>query len=101
MKAGTRIEDAKAIIGRIAEIVTQASAVTVASRSCYNDSSVANHRQFDDDGISIRFINSSEAPDSLRTPAEVAAAVGRVRFDGGTPIGSQLEAKVRMFADVL
>ncbi|KAJ5923602.1 hypothetical protein N7454_008847 [Penicillium verhagenii] len=49
---------------------------------------------FDEDGISVRFMNSSESGDGIRNANDVNALVSRVRFSGLTPLGTSLKSKV-------
>ncbi|KAJ3095489.1 hypothetical protein HDU97_006887 [Phlyctochytrium planicorne] len=69
---GERIDDLKLILERIAEIAFQ----------------------MDDDGVSVRFMNSTVSGDNVRSGAEVSALVDRVNFNGLTPLGTQLQRKV-------
>ncbi|KAJ5772950.1 Transcription factor RfeF [Penicillium paradoxum] len=49
---------------------------------------------FDQDGISVRFMNSSEQGDGIRDAEDVERLVSRVRFSGLTPLGTSLRSKV-------
>ncbi|RAL16095.1 putative transcription factor RfeF [Aspergillus homomorphus CBS 101889] len=49
---------------------------------------------FDDDGISVRFMNSSEQGDGIRNADDVSRLVSRVRFQGLTPLGTSLRNKI-------
>ncbi|KAJ5217020.1 hypothetical protein N7468_010028 [Penicillium chermesinum] len=49
---------------------------------------------FDQDGISVRFMNNAENGDGIRTVADVQNLVSRVRFAGLTPLGTSLRNKV-------
>ncbi|KAJ6163682.1 hypothetical protein N7497_003661 [Penicillium chrysogenum] len=49
---------------------------------------------FDQDGISVRFMNSSEKGDGIRNAEDVERLVSRVRFSGLTPLGTSLRSKV-------
>lgn len=49
---------------------------------------------FDQDGISVRFMNSMEIGDGIRNAIDVDNLVSRVRFQGLTPLGSNLKNKV-------
>jgi hypothetical protein len=69
---GERIEDLKLILGKVADVVAD----------------------FDDDGVSVRFINSSEKGDGLRGAADALRVVSRVPFSGGTPLGTNFAKKV-------
>ncbi|KAE8350816.1 hypothetical protein BDV28DRAFT_138393 [Aspergillus coremiiformis] len=49
---------------------------------------------FDQDGISVRFMNSMEVGDGIRNVDDVNILVSRVRFQGLTPLGTGLKNKV-------
>ncbi|KAJ5466988.1 hypothetical protein N7475_004740 [Penicillium sp. IBT 31633x] len=49
---------------------------------------------FDQDGISVRFMNSTEKGDGIRDAEDVNRLVSRVRFSGLTPLGTSLRSKV-------
>ncbi|PYH73426.1 putative transcription factor RfeF [Aspergillus vadensis CBS 113365] len=49
---------------------------------------------FDDDGISVRFMNNAEQGDGIRNADDVGRLVSRVRFQGLTPLGTSLRNKV-------
>jgi hypothetical protein len=49
---------------------------------------------FDADGIEVRFMNSSEQGNNIRTAQEVEQLIQRVQFKGLTPMGTQLKSKV-------
>lgn len=49
---------------------------------------------FDQDGISVRFMNNMESGDGIRNADDVAMLTSRVRFQGLTPLGSSLRNKV-------
>jgi hypothetical protein len=49
---------------------------------------------FDQDGISVRFMNSAEQGDGIRDAEDVNRLVSRVRFSGLTPLGTSLKSKV-------
>lgn len=72
MKQGTRIDDMGAIIGRIAEVITL----------------------FDDDGVSIRFINNDENFDNIKDTMAVFSAVKSLEYKYGTEIGTALDEKI-------
>jgi hypothetical protein len=75
MTAGSRVEDAAAIVGRVASIATL----------------------FDDDGILVRFINSVLPPgvgDSVRSEADAMAVFRAATFNGGTNVGTELRNKL-------
>ncbi|KAJ3102917.1 hypothetical protein HDU97_000230 [Phlyctochytrium planicorne] len=69
---GERIEDLKLILQRVAEFAVA----------------------LDDDGVSVRFMNSNITGDHLKTPNEINALIDRVNFNGLTPLGSQLQRRV-------
>ena len=71
-EGGERVDDLKAIISKVAPIATL----------------------FDDDGILVRFINSNVNGDGIRNAAETESLIQQIRFSGGTPLATQLEAKV-------
>ncbi|KAH8704135.1 hypothetical protein BGW36DRAFT_97212 [Talaromyces proteolyticus] len=50
--------------------------------------------KFDQDGVSVRFMNSDEKGDNIRSKEDVEALVSRVRFSGLTPMGTSLKQKV-------
>lgn len=49
---------------------------------------------FDDDGIQVRFMNSNEQGNHIRSDAEVQGLMQRIQFKGLTPMGTQLRQKV-------
>jgi hypothetical protein len=49
---------------------------------------------FDQDGIEVRFMNSTEEGHGIRNPNDVENLVSRVRFSGLTPLGTSLRQKV-------
>lgn len=69
---GERIDDLKLILERVADVSTL----------------------FDDDGISIRAINSKNVGDGITTAAAAAAYVANLRFSGMTPLGTEMEKKI-------
>jgi hypothetical protein len=69
---GVRKEQLKQIIGIVA---------TVAST-------------FDEDGISLRFMNNDFMQNSIRSAQEVEQIISNIRFSGMTPLGSALRTKV-------
>lgn len=69
---GERIKDLKAIMSRVTEVATL----------------------FDDDGITVRFMNSKLNGDHIKSSAEASALVDRVKFEGMTPLGTNLDAKI-------
>jgi hypothetical protein len=71
-EGGERINDLKLILGRVAEVATL----------------------FDDDGIIIRFMNCNVEGNGIRDTVSAANLVQQVQFNGLTPLGTQLDAKV-------
>ena len=69
---GQRIKDLKNILARVTEVATL----------------------FDDDGLTVRFMNSSVGGNNLRSSSEASALVDRVKFEGMTPLGTNLDAKI-------
>jgi len=69
---GERVDDLRFILSRVADVASV----------------------FDDDGISVRFMNSNVSGDFVRTPAEAETLVATVPFGGMTPLGTNLERKV-------
>lgn len=69
---GERIDDLKLIINRVAFAAGL----------------------FDDDGIQVRFMNSNEQGNGIRNPQQVEELIGRIRFQGLTPMGRELQNKV-------
>lgn len=69
---GERIKDMKAILGRVADAATL----------------------FDDDGISIRFMNSNAEGDHLKSAVDVTNYIQQIKFNGYTPLGSGLETNI-------
>lgn len=69
---GERIDDLKLIINRVAFAAGL----------------------FDDDGIQVRFMNSNEQGNGIRSPQQVEELIGRIRFQGLTPMGRELQNKV-------
>lgn len=49
---------------------------------------------FDDDGISLRFLNSHYEGDNLTTEKDVTNIINKVSFEGATPLGGSLANKV-------
>ncbi|KAJ3213731.1 hypothetical protein HDU67_002529 [Dinochytrium kinnereticum] len=72
VEAGSRIEDLKVILERVADIAAV----------------------FAEDGVAVRFINSPLVADNVRTPEQVRDLVSRVDFLYQTPLGSQMEIKI-------
>lgn len=72
---GTRIDDLKLMLDRIANAATL----------------------FDEDGISIRFMNSNPPPqltDNIRSEQQINQLMQSVQFKGLTPMGTELRKKV-------
>ncbi|KAK5078194.1 hypothetical protein LTR64_003400 [Lithohypha guttulata] len=69
---GERIDDLKLIINRVAFAAGL----------------------FDDDGIQVRFMNSLEQGNGIRSAQQVEELIGRIRFQGLTPMGRELQNKV-------
>ncbi|KAK9802946.1 hypothetical protein WJX72_005363 [[Myrmecia] bisecta] len=70
---GERLEDLKVVVSKVAEVVTL----------------------FDDDGITIRYINSEAKGDNIRSAQAASEFVlKRSDFEGGTPLGTSLEKKI-------
>lgn len=69
---GERIKDLKLILSRVAFAASL----------------------FDDDGISVRFMNSNEQGENIRSEAEVDGLIQRIQFKGLTPMGTNLKNKV-------
>ncbi|KMU86492.1 RfeF [Coccidioides immitis H538.4] len=69
---GERIKDLKLILSRVAYAASL----------------------FDDDGIQVRFMNSNEQGDGIRSEAQVEALIQRIQFKGLTPMGTSLRNKV-------
>ncbi|KAI8810947.1 hypothetical protein BJ742DRAFT_799308 [Cladochytrium replicatum] len=49
---------------------------------------------FDNDGISVRFMNSSASLDNGKNESQIAALFAEVEFNYGTPLGTKIEQKV-------
>ncbi|PRQ70903.1 hypothetical protein AAT19DRAFT_10443 [Rhodotorula toruloides] len=71
-EGGSRIDDAKLIISRVAQACSA----------------------FDDDGIQVRFMNSRIEGNNIRTEQEAVALVNQIKFSGLTPLGTALDSKV-------
>ncbi|KAH7424584.1 hypothetical protein KP509_11G014300 [Ceratopteris richardii] len=69
---GKRIDDLKFILSKVSDIATL----------------------FDDDGISVRFINSNVTGDGIRNARDVQKLISQVRFSGNTPLGTNFDRKV-------
>ncbi|GAA5940687.1 hypothetical protein JCM3775_004763, partial [Rhodotorula graminis] len=71
-EGGSRIDDAKLIVSRVAEAASA----------------------FDDDGIQVRFLNSRIEGNGLRSEADALGLVGQIRFSGMTPLGTSFDQKI-------
>ncbi|KAK8189253.1 uncharacterized protein BKA78DRAFT_319049 [Phyllosticta capitalensis] len=74
-EGGERIKDLKLILERVAYAATL----------------------FDDDGISVRFMNSLPPPqvtEHIKTPQQVDQLMSQIQFKGLTPMGSHLKERV-------
>jgi hypothetical protein len=69
---GERIDDLKLILERVSEVATL----------------------FDEDGISIRPMNSRTSADNIRTAADADRFVAAIKFSGMTPLGTQMEQRI-------
>lgn len=69
---GERIKDLKLILSRVAYAASL----------------------FDDDGIQVRFMNSMEQGNGIRSEAQVDSLIERIQFKGLTPMGTNLKNKV-------
>ncbi|KAJ9645045.1 hypothetical protein H2204_001507 [Knufia peltigerae] len=69
---GERIDDLKLILSRVAFATSL----------------------FDDDGIQVRFMNSPDGGNNIRSEQQVTEMVARTRFSGLTPMGRELDNKI-------
>jgi hypothetical protein len=69
---GERIKDLKLVLSRVAYATSL----------------------FDEDGVQVRFMNSEERGDNIRSEAQVEQLVQRIQFKGLTPMGTNLKNKV-------
>ncbi|EGF78091.1 hypothetical protein BATDEDRAFT_90992 [Batrachochytrium dendrobatidis JAM81] len=69
---GERIQDLKLILAKIANVAGL----------------------LDTDGIQVRFMNNSTEIHGVTTQSQVEDLIGKIRFSGMTPLGSQFKAKV-------
>ena len=69
---GERIDDLKLILGRVAFATSL----------------------FDDDGIQVRFMNSVDQGNGLRSEQQVNEMVARTKFSGLTPMGREMQNKI-------
>jgi hypothetical protein len=71
-EGGERIADLKVILSRVAFAASL----------------------FDDDGVQVRFMNSPEQGNGIRSEQQVNDMVARVKFSGLTPMGRELEKRI-------
>ena len=71
-EGGERIADLKVILGRVAFAASL----------------------FDSDGVQVRFMNSLEQGNGVRSEQQVNDLVSRVKFSGLTPMGKELNRKI-------
>src|SRR6266536_5747326 len=71
-EGGERIKDLKLILQRVAYAASL----------------------FDDDGVNVRFMNSTQEGNNVRTEPDVERLVSTVQFKGLTPMGTSLRQKV-------
>ncbi|KAK5443280.1 hypothetical protein LTS15_010815 [Exophiala xenobiotica] len=69
---GERIDDLKLILSRVAYATSL----------------------FDEDGIQVRFMNSTDQGNGIRSEQQVTEMISRTRFSGLTPMGRELENKI-------
>jgi hypothetical protein len=69
---GERIDDLKLILSRVAFATSL----------------------FDEDGIQVRFMNSPDQGNGIRSEQQVNEMIGRTRFSGLTPMGRELQNKI-------
>lgn len=69
---GERIDDLKLILSRVAFATSL----------------------FDEDGIQVRFMNSTDQGNGIRNEQQVNEMIGRTRFSGLTPMGRELQNKI-------
>lgn len=69
---GERIKDLKVILEKVAFAATL----------------------FDQDGISLRFMNNEFSQNNIRTPQQIEQVIAQVQFRGLTPMGTSLKSKV-------
>ncbi|KAF3903451.1 hypothetical protein ABW20_dc0103767 [Dactylellina cionopaga] len=69
---GERIKDLKVILEKVAFAATL----------------------FDQDGISLRFMNNEFSQNNIRTPQQIEQVIAQVQFRGLTPMGTSLRTKV-------
>jgi hypothetical protein len=71
-QGGERIDDLKMILGKIAGACAL----------------------FDEDGLTVRFLNSQVRGDHIRSEQEVLQLIGQINFSGLTPLGTALDQKI-------
>ncbi|KAF3930747.1 hypothetical protein ABW19_dt0210384 [Dactylella cylindrospora] len=71
-EGGERIKDLKLILEKVAFAATL----------------------FDQDGISLRFMNNDFAQNNIRTPQQIEQVISQIQFRGLTPMGTSLRQKV-------
>ncbi|KAK5938400.1 hypothetical protein PMZ80_009370 [Knufia obscura] len=49
---------------------------------------------FDDDGIQVRFMNSQQQGNNIKSQQQVEQLIGSIRFQGLTPMGRELQNKI-------
>lgn len=49
---------------------------------------------FDEDGVQIRFLNSTVEGNGIRTEQQVQGLMSQVKFSGLTPVGTKLKSKI-------
>lgn len=49
---------------------------------------------FDDDGITIRWMNANVEGNNVRDSASASSIVDKIRFNGMTPLGTNMDAKI-------
>lgn len=54
---------------------------------------------FDDDGISVQFLNNLPRKDNITSDADVETMMKQVSYGGGTPIGSRIKEIVNTFVN--
>merc|ERR1711939_129323 len=69
---GERIDDLKLILSRVAYATSL----------------------FDEDGIQVRFMNSPDQGNNIRSEQQVTEMISRTRFSGLTPMGRELDNKI-------
>ncbi|KAI9001753.1 hypothetical protein DFJ74DRAFT_454588 [Hyaloraphidium curvatum] len=49
---------------------------------------------YDEDGVSLRFFNSTVSKDNVRTAQDIISTIRQVQFDGLTPLGTNLDKRI-------